>query len=447
LEITLYVNKALLDHHNKPARARLRGLARNPAIPGTLLRRLVDERFTEVRFYLSLRGEWSDEQFEALADHPDPNVRTELAEAIHVTPEQRLRMVEDPEFTVLCALVEGPTTFDLPFTTREPLLPEWAYHRLIERDARLRDVVATSGWVPWELRVRLRPTLASAPAPVEESPLDRGEAEASAGSQNAWTRAGAAADPRLPADLVARLAADPSADVRLAVSMRPELSEEQRAAIDYRVAPADRITPARWAVLTRDPQEQRRCVYSAHTGLRRSVACNPSLSPDLIAVLATDDDFAVRLLLCENHADVPAETVLDTYLRARTMTRGRLLQHPALERVGLAGLAESADPGARCLAQLDPEAAPELVERLSHDPHPAVRTSVAADPRLSPGRVLELFDDPLVTGQAAASPHLPTVVMERILADAGTLDEEEVEGTPTVYLGNWKPDELPADES
>jgi hypothetical protein len=96
---------------------------------------------------------------------------------------------------------------------------------------------------------------------------------------------------------------------------------------------------------------------------------------------------------------------------------------------------------------LDPEAAPELVERLSHDPHPAVRTSVAADPRLSPGRVLELFDDPLVTGQAAASPHLPTVVMERILADAGTLDEEEVEGTPTVYLGNWKPDELPADES
>jgi hypothetical protein len=188
-------------------------------------------------------------------------------------------------------------------------------------------------------------------------------------------------------------------------------------------------------------------VYSAHIGLRRSVACNPSLSPDLVAVLATDDDFAVRLLLCENHAEVPSETVLNTYLEARTMTRGRLLDHPALTRVGLARLADFPDPGARCLAVLDPEAPAELVERLSHDPHPAVRTWVAADPRLSSKRVLELFDDPLTTGQAAANPHLPVPVMQRILADATTLSEEQVEGTPKVYLGNWKPDELPADET
>src|SRR3954464_1428563 len=54
---------------------------------------------------------------------------------------------------------------------------------------------------------------------------------------------------------------------------------------------------------------QRRCVYSAHIGLCRGIAHNTSLTPDLIVVLATDDDFAVRLLLCENHADVAGEIV------------------------------------------------------------------------------------------------------------------------------------------
>ncbi|WP_446219879.1 hypothetical protein [Micromonospora sp. IBHARD004] len=421
LEVSLYVNDAFLAHYNKPARARLRGLVRNPAIPGTVLRRLVNEQFTEVRSYLSFRLEWSNEQFEALIDHPE----------------------------VLCVLAEGPMTDALRFTTLEPLLPRWAYRRLIERDARLGELLATSRWVPWELREQLSPTLANAsrPAPVEDSPLNSGEAEAIAGSESEWTRAGGAADPRLPVDLVARLAVDPSPMVRLAVSMRPELSEEERAAIDYQVAPDDRIDPAHWATVTRNPQEQCRCVYSAHIGLRRSVAYNPSLSPDLVAVLATDDDFAVRLLLCENHADVPPETVLDTYLKARTITRGRLLHHPAFKRVGLARLTESPDPSARCLAVLDPEAPAELLERLSHDPHPAVRTCVAADPRLSRERALELFDDPLTTGEAAANPHLPVPVMERILAGATSLSEEQVEGTPTMYLGNWKPDELPADET
>jgi hypothetical protein len=447
LEVALYVNAAYLAHENKPARARLRGLVRNPAIPGTLLRRLVDEQLTEVGFFLSHRRHWSDEQFDALVDHPDPGVRVRLAEAPRLRPEQRVRLVEDPDPQVLSALAEGPLTDALRITTLEPLLPEWAYRRLIERSASLRSALVDNRWVPRELREELSPTPADPPTavPVEDPPLDRGEAEARAGSDSLAERVRAAIDPRLPADLVARLAVDPSPRVRLTVSMRRELSEEERAAIDYQVAPTDRISPAHWARTTLDPQEQRRCVYSAHIGLRRSVAYNPALSPELVAVLATDDDFAVRLLLCENHADVPSETVLSAYLEARTMTRGRLLHHPAFKRVGLARLAESPDPGARCLVVLDPEATPALLERLSHDPHPAVRTRVAADARLSRDRALALFDDPLATGGAAASPHLPVPMMERILADATSLIDEEIEGTPAIYLGNWPADKLPDD--
>jgi hypothetical protein len=440
LEVSLYVNDAFLAYYNKPARARLRGLVENPVISGALLRRLVNEHLNEVRGYLGGRREWSDEQFDALADHPDPDVRVQLAEALHVQPEQRASLVGDPSFKVLLALASGPTPFDLPITTREPMLPLWAYDRLIERDARLREAIAGSCWAPHDLRERLSPSPTVPRAPMDELRLDRQAAEELTRLENMWDRARAAADPRLPADLVAKLAADPSPTVRLAASMHPGLSEQQRAAIDYRVAPEDRITPARWATITRDPQQQRQCAYSAHVGLRRSLAYNPSLSPDLVAVLATDEDFAVRLLLCENHADVPGETVLATYLEARTLSRGQLLDHPALPRRGLARLADSSDPSARCLVVLDPDASPELLERLSHDAHPAVRASTADDQRLSLARVLELFDDPLTTERAAANPHLPIHVMERILAD------ERVEGTPTVYLGTWKPSELPAED-
>jgi len=439
LEVSLYVNDAFLAHHNKPARARLRGLARNPAVSGALLRRLVDEHFQEIGTDLLFRRYWSAEQFDALAGHPDPDVRVCLAEARHVTPEQRARLVEDSSPRVVKVLVRGLLSFDLAIAVRESTLPPWAYDRLIDRDPELGKAIARSRGVPKELRKQPSSITLRADEPV----LELHEAEALIRRGSDRVRALEDAGTRLPADLVVRLAADASPEFRLAASMYPRLTEQQRAAIDYRVGPDDRIEPARWAMITRDPQVQRQCVYSAHIGLRRSVAYNRSLPPDLVAVLAEDDDFAVRLLLCENHADVPGELVLATYLEARTLSRDRLLNHPAFPRVGLARLASSADPSARRLVMLDPDATPELVEQLSYDPHPAVRATTADDQRLSPSRVLELFDDPLITEGAAASPHLPVHVMERILADAGSLAAEQIEGTPTIYLGNWKPDELP----
>ncbi|MEV7231340.1 hypothetical protein AB0M79_30640 [Polymorphospora sp. NPDC051019] len=373
-------------------------------------------------------------------------MRELLAQAVHVTPEQRARLVEDPEPGVLRVLAAGPDCLvTWTWTQQQPTLPVWAYERLLERNPNLELLLAESPWLPQDLRARLWPAGPS-PAPADEPPLERQEAEARAGDHNKWARVTAATDARLPGDLVARLAVDPSPEVRLAVSMRPELSEEQRAAIDYHVGRDDRIRPARWATDTRDPQVQRRCVFSAHIGLRRSIACNTHLTPDLVAVLATDDDFAVRLLLCEHNSHVDPETVLNTYLEATTMNRGRLLHHPRFQRTGLARLAGSPNPQARALAVLDPEAAPELVERISHDTHPLVRQRTADDPRLSPGRVLELFDDPSTGEAAAANPHLPVPVMHRILDDAVLLADAATEGKPAVYLGRWSPDQTSPEE-
>ncbi|MFE5243967.1 MULTISPECIES: hypothetical protein [unclassified Streptomyces] len=49
-----------------------------------------------------------------------------------------------------------------------------------------------------------------------------------------------AENPSLPADLVERLAADPDEDVRLAISLRPELDETRRMEIDFTAGDFDR---------------------------------------------------------------------------------------------------------------------------------------------------------------------------------------------------------------
>ncbi|MGI5241787.1 hypothetical protein [Dactylosporangium sp. CA-139066] len=366
-----------------------------------------------MRNALLFREDWTDEQVEALVGHPSEDVRRLLAEAPFLGPEQRARLVEDPASSVLAALAFGPEWFWWPL---RPGMPRWAYERLLERAPGLRVCMWDNGWAPEDLRGRSTPE----EEPADEEPVgDVSEAVALADDEHEGNRAHAATDPRLPAEIVARLAVDPSELVRMVVAMRRELTEEQRAAIDYRVEPWDRIAPARWAARTRDREEQRRCVYSAHIGLRRSVAGNPHLAPDLVAVLAGDADFAVRLLLCEGQRDVPGDTVLETYLEARTMiTRGRLLDHPSFRRAGLARLADAPEAQARALARLDPDAPPELIERLSRDPVAGVRKTAAADPRLSLERVLELFDDPSTTGGAAANPRLPVELMRRIVDDA-----------------------------
>lgn len=115
-----------------------------------------------------------------------------------------------------------------------------------------------------------------------------------------------AGNPSLAPDLVARLADDPDPWVRLAVSARPELSEAERAAIDYTVDPEARLGTLDWVWGRREDAEfLRRCARSAHTWLRRSAAVCPGLPADAVELLAGDEDFAVRLLLAEFHPEPP----------------------------------------------------------------------------------------------------------------------------------------------
>jgi hypothetical protein len=359
------------DGYHHPVRARLRGLSLNPALSGAVAVRLVPF-WSELHYTMMYRPAWPDDVFDALAAHPEVKVRAVLAESAGLTPSQRARLLGDANRTVRELAAEVPV-FE-------------AAGKPSQR---------------WKLQ--------KAPGPLDLSLVADG---------NEYVRADVAAHPSLPDSLIPVLAVDPSPRVRLALSMRPGLSEEQRAAIDYELGPDDRLEPLVWVCTTTDPEVLRGCALSAHPGLRRSSTYHPELPADLVEMLGTDEDPVVRLLLCENQPGAPAETVLRAYLETRIVTRGRLLRHPNFTPAGLARLADSADEQARAVVPMDPATSPELIERLSHDESALVRRAAAADGRLPAGRLRELFDDPATAGPAASNPGLPDDLIERILADA-----------------------------
>ncbi|GGN63000.1 hypothetical protein GCM10010112_21800 [Actinoplanes lobatus] len=422
-----------------PVRDRLRALACNPALPAETLLLLAGDERVGPR-HVTARREWTDEAFDALATHPDPAVREALAQSPGATGEQRARLAGDLNIDVLHALLEGP------HTRWAGPLPHWVHRRLAEHPERLvRDMLTFLPGTPPDVLNRLTrdpyPRIAEAARellerkPFQEPTMGRDQAVAYASGDSPWNRAQAAADPELPAPWVRRLAADPSPRVRLAVSVRPELDEDERAAIDCPI-PEDVPVPG-WVVAA-GPSELRRCAHSRHPLLRRGAAGHPDLPDDLIALLAGDGDPLVRSALCSHQAGAPGELVLRTYLETGDE---ELLAHPVFPRAGLAthpsgrpGPAVHADPSsgwagpagyagypsgrARALARLDPEAPAALIDRLSRDPDPYVRAFLADDPRLSAARVVELLADPEIHGRAAANPNLPHAQILRILAEA-----------------------------
>ncbi|MDR6317670.1 hypothetical protein [Actinoplanes couchii] len=434
---------ALTAWNSETTPARVHGLSRNPALPDPLVLRILDHPAAAMSDILYGR-ELSDELFGILAAHPDVRLREVLARSGGVTPDQRARLIDDPSSSVVFTLLEWPG-----------VLPAWGYRKLaahpkVKRRLPLylpielpRAVVAAFAEVDdEEIAAWARPKPDPEPQ-AEPEPKTADQYRTIATGESAWERARIAMDPALPADLITTLAADPEPHVRQYLSMRPGLSEEQRAAIDYEVSTDDRLPVLGWVLEARGDQLQR-CVSSAHPGIRRSAACHPELTADQIAALAADDDFPVRLLLCENHDAVPADLVVRTFLEARVITRGNLLSHPAMAGADLTRYADSPYWGARALVVRDPHAPPELIDRLSRDEHPGVRYWMASDPRLSQQRVLELFDDPEVTGSAAANPKLPVELMVAIL-DA-PLDTEDPPQDQILVMGHTMPTHEPVGE-
>ncbi|WP_234542048.1 HEAT repeat domain-containing protein [Streptomyces shenzhenensis] len=444
------------------------GLSLNPALPKDLLPLLLE------RSHFAMYSAMPADVVDTLLGHPDWKVRKHAAEVQpNITPDQWARVIaaeEDEKHRWILTLLAADRRAELPEDTcrslaadpsarvrsetarlqglpadlavtlsRDPdggvrtvaCVTAWPHLDAAARAALLADPHGTVRERALQLHHRGHPVSRSVYESggiggemLESCRLERALAEHLARHGEADERRSLARNPWLDPGLVALLAEDPDAHVRWSVSVRADLTEEQRAGIPVDFDPVGRYHPLDWVTaLHDDPDAMRRLAASTHPLIRRSVARARHLPPDVVARLADDEDRVVQLFLAESCDDAPAEMLLRVWqwwtgsLTVPDRPRG----HPNFPRHGLLRYADDPSPRLRRLALDDPESTPDLVERLSRDPSDEVRHRAATDPRLPAVAAARLLADPheYVRQAAARHPRLPVGLLTQLLRGGG----------------------------
>ncbi|MFF5970101.1 hypothetical protein ACFY7C_01100 [Streptomyces sp. NPDC012769] len=448
------------------------GLAVNSAAPEAVLKRVFTvDPFPEPGYWLTYHP-LPPAVARVAVTHPDTRVRRILAENPHLPPDALATLAEDPDERVrrVAVVTACDNGLELPtesivraatapdarlryLATGLPGLPDETLLALAgDPDPRVRAAAIDSwSWPrlrpevraaaeaaphPWVRKAVERATHVDAPLPTTvdgfltetderrradaafAAPVDAELAALLVTHENGSLRHHAACNPHVPTELALTLAADPDPSVRLAVSLRADLTEEQRVAIDYTVPTGRHPVPSWVKERFGDPDALREIAASGHVLLRRGVTCAPELPDDVIERLAADDDYFVKLMLCENdHA--PHHLLVEMFADWNGLSWGTLVTRRNFARPGLARFADDPRARLRYAALFDPQAEPELVERLSHDGDDMVRHHAAADPRLPRRRLVQLLGAEGTPRAAARNPGLPVELMHRLLDIAG----------------------------
>ncbi|WP_141585053.1 hypothetical protein [Actinomadura sp. WMMA1423] len=398
----------LLGDPTPPPEGWIEGLSSNPAASDDVVLRLL--AIGAISFYT--RKEWNDTVAEAALDHADPKVRRNFAA---YGGDQRFRLATDPDVQVRRSLAwcwehgRGLPEEVLEILADDPdVHVRWGVvgHSNVPRQSQIKLL---SDPMP-DIRAEARERFEEAPArpPGGWTSMTAEEADELVASGDAAARERVAQNPLLPVEVVRRLTRDPELRVRVAASSHPALTEDERAAIGVEIDPGIRYRLPRWTLLLPlDAVEVRRHASSAHVLIRRGLARRKDLPQDVKARFATDEDFAVRLLLAENSVDVPVELLLEIWREWDGLSQWEIKKR--IPHEGLRRFADDPHPRMRALALDDPQTPPELLDRLSRDEEPWVRWRALRAPRLPAERVTELLEDdnPNLHRNAAADPRLP----------------------------------------
>ncbi|MEU6143997.1 hypothetical protein ABZ848_27050 [Streptomyces sp. NPDC047081] len=359
------------------------------------------------------RDEVAEDACRELAADPSIRIRAEAARLRGLPADAAVELAADPESTVRTAAC--PVAWPhLDPARRQALLADG------EREVRLAALREHHKAHPLPLETFTAEALGT--GPLATYPLERELAEHLARNGDRHERGALGGNPHLPPDLVALLAEDPEPGVRWAVSVRADLTEEQRAAVSVEFDESVHHRELDWVVaLHDDPEAMRRLAASSHPVVRRSVARAPRLPSDVVERLARDEDRIVHLFLAESCDDAPADMLLSVWQwwTGSFSFPDRPRGHPDFPREGLLRYADDPNPRMRQLALDDPESTLELVERMSRDPDVDVRYRAAQDPRLTVVDAVRLVDDPVdhIRHAAARHPDLPGRVLAGLLFD------------------------------
>ena len=387
----------------------------NPALPADVFATLAGDgdpavRRVSVAMAVEFGVDLPQSALVALASDTHPRTRYWTAAHPSLPRELRRQLLDDPSPEVRAGALNQEIWDELPGGRKAELAAEehhWIRDRVRELTQPNRPLPRTVSQYRAEADDKRRWAAARTAA------VDRELAQLLLTSDDPRERAAAVDNPQVPLELALRLADDPDDRVRLRLSLREDLCEAERSGIPY-VVEGRRYHPERWVEEKyHDPEAMRRAAASSHVLIRRSVARARNLPADVVHLLANDEDFFVKLALCESCDDAPHELLLEIYAHWHGLSWGYLARRPNFAQPGLVRFVDHPNPRLKRVVLQDPEASPELVARLLNDPD--VRAQAARDPRLPYPLLLGLLNEGGLPTSAAANPALDPTHMHQLL--------------------------------
>ncbi|MEU5104528.1 MULTISPECIES: hypothetical protein [unclassified Streptomyces] len=401
-------------------------LACNRNIPPGVKHRLANSPDTSVRAAIAFREELPREVWERLIADPSVEVRESAAENEDVPVDLRARLARDPAPTVRAKLAQRWTG------APEEIRRIW----LTDAESTVRAAACATYFrrLPHPVPpADLHPALLADPVTragvVAHLDLGPDTARELATDQDPEVRAAVAAHPDLPAELRETLAGDPDPLVRAEVFARQDTPEGRRASIYAELrAGAERAGAGLIA-----SEEEDFASYVAYQGLGHRHLPWVSAAP----LDHVDSPYVCFRRSLAMSGPLPAEAVArllddeDGTVRAAVARRTPDLDPVTAERIERRHTASRKHPWSPTDHVVFP---PETLRRFATDPDPRIRALALRDPDLPAGLAEGLAADgsDRVRRGVAAHPSLPTPALLTLLADQDEWVARTAAGSPVL---------------